>query len=312
MVTNPNFKIVANNKDVTATIKKNLVSLSFKDEANNNADELTIVVTDDFARPTYYDKLQLYLGYGNDLTFCGVFNVQSTNRNFKKSLTINATGVDFHNSLKERRSITYEKISVQGICEQIATRNSLQIKSDFSDVYFQTIAQHHESDLNFLNRLAYQLNAIFNIKNQTLIFTHKVKGNKQNTALPTYTIDVNECESFTVKHSNRTLYKSCKVQWHDTKTNQSQYVLSGSGEPCFIVTSPCATAAEAKIKADAKLQTENQGIYTGEITIAGKVVYAGGIITIINAGEDSKTYQITSVNHTFDTSGWKTRIEFKN
>ena len=53
MVKYPNFKLLANDKDVTSTLQKELISITFKDEENDNADELTIKVGGEFARPQY-------------------------------------------------------------------------------------------------------------------------------------------------------------------------------------------------------------------------------------------------------------------
>ncbi|WP_108062731.1 phage late control D family protein [Poseidonibacter lekithochrous] len=311
MVRTPNFKIEANGKDVTANIKANLESLELKDEANENADELTITVTGEIARPKYEDELKLYLGYGDNLTFCGLFTVQTTTRENNHILNISATGVNFSNTLKEKRDITYEQISISDICSQIAARNNLKVKSDFTDVYILSQAQSNESDLHFLNRLAGEYNAIFNIKNNTLIFTKKIVNDKKNQELPTYTIHESEIKDLSIKHSNKTLYKSCKSTWHDTKENKGQEILVGAGEPCLVNKGNFKNAAEAKAKANAKLQKANQGIIEGSFTKEGEVVFAGGTFDLEGTLEDDGEYQIKTVNHTFDTNGWEIKIDFE-
>ena len=307
----PNFKIIANGDDVTAILKQNNTSLSFKDEANEKADELTIKITDGFIRPKYEDELQLYLGYGLNLTFCGTFKVQSSTWDKHQGITINATSVDFSNVLKQKRDITYEKLSIKDICSQIANRGGLELKCDFDDIFMTSIAQHDESDLNFLNRLARDLNAIFNIKNNTLYFMKKVKDDKKNDELPKYTISANECISISIKHSNRTLYKSCKATWHDTKTNTTKNIIIGDGMPQLIYKSSFKNEAEAKLRADAYLQRANQGIVTGSLSIAGEIIFAGGVLNLIDTLEDDGEYQIKSVSHDFSGSGWTTSLEFE-
>jgi len=313
MVKTPNFKIIANDKDITTTLKKELISLTFKDEANKKADELTLRVGGDFKRPQFEDTLKLYLGYGEDLIYCGSFSIQNSTRIGNNILSISATGVDFSNVLKEKRDITYEKISIKQICKQIADRNVLKLKSDFDDVMILSIAQSSESDLHFLDRLAEDYNAIFNIKNDTLVFTHKIKANKINEDLPAYTISANECLSNTpsIKYSNKTLYKSCKSIWHDTKENKTKEVTVGVGEPVLINKGSFKNAAEAKLKAQAKLERATQGLITGSLSLDGDVIFAGGKLILIDTLEDDGEYQIKSVNHNFSSNGWIINLEFE-
>jgi hypothetical protein len=311
MVKTPNFKLLANDKDVTDLLQKELISITFKDEANEQADELTIKVAAQFARPQYEDELKLYLGYGTDLAYCGLFVVQTTTRESNNTLSISATGVNFSNVLKEKRDITYEKISIKDICSQIANRNVLKLKSDFDDVNILSIAQSSESDLHFLNRLAIDYNAIFNIKNGTLIFTHKIKENKKNEDLPAYTLSADEVASISIRHSNKTLYKSCKSIWHDTKENITKEIIVGVGEPVLINKGNFKNAAEAKLKAQAKLERAVQGLVTGNLSTAGKIIFAGGILNIEDTLEDDGEYQIKSVDHNFSANGWQINLEFE-
>jgi phage protein D len=312
MVTNPTFKLLANDKDVTNTLQKELISITFKDEENDNADELTIKVAGEFARPQYEDELKLYLGYGDDLVYCGLFTVQTSKRNDNNILTISATGVNFSSILKEKRDITYEKISIKDICQQIASRNNLKTKSDFDDVSILSIAQSNESDLHFLNRLAKSYNAIFNIKNDTLIFTHKIKNNKKNKDLPSYTVSADEVSTLSIKHSNKTLYKSCKSIWHDTKENKTKEIVVGVGEPILTNKGNFKNEAEAKSKAQAKLERAVQGLVSGSLSMAGEVIFAGGTLNLIDTLEDDGEYRIKSVNHSFTSSGWTISLNFEN
>lgn len=313
MVKNPAFRLLANNIDVTETLQKELISLEFKDEENNKADELTIKVGGKFARPQYKDELKLYLGYNDDLIYCGLFAVQTTTRYDNNVLAISATSVNFSTTLKEKRDMTYEKISIKDICKQIADRNNLKLKSDFDNIYISSLAQNNESDLHFLNRLAREYNAIFNIKNDTLIFTHKIKNSQKNQDLPSYIISATEASQLQIKHSNKTLYKTCKSIWHDTKENKTKEATVGTGDPTLIIRGSFKNEADAKAKAQAALERATQGLISGSLTISGNVIFAGGNLKLIDTLEDDGEYHIKSVHHTFTKSnGWITKIEFEN
>jgi len=311
MVEKPQFKLLANDKDVTSTLQNNLQSISFIDHANDKADEITIVVTGEFKRPQFKDELKLYLGY-EELVFCGLFQVLEPTRTNDYNLSIKATGVKFSDTLKEKRDITYEYISIKDICSQIATRNDIKIKCDYDDVYPISIAQSGESDLHFLNRIAKDLNAIFNIKNNTLVFLKKIKENKKSDALPRYIIDVKNNTSLTTTALGKTIYKSCKSTWHDTKDNEVKSVIVGSGTPQIQNKGSFKTTAEAKLKAEALLQRALAGTIKGNLSVPGQIMFAGGIVEIINSLEDDGEYSITKASHTYDSKGWKTDIEFEN
>ncbi len=311
MVRKPKFKLLANDKDVTSTLQKNLQSISFIDHANDKADEITIVVTGEFKRPQFKDELKLYLGY-EELVFCGLFQVLEPTRTNNFNLSIKATGVKFSDTLKEKRDITYEYISIKDICSQIATRNDIKIKCDYDDVYPISIAQSGESDLHFLNRIAKDLNAIFNIKNNTLVFLKKIKENKKSDALPRYIIDVKNNTSLSTTALGKTIYKSCKSTWHDTKDNEVKNVVVGSGTPQIQNKGSFKSTADAKLKAEALLQRALAGTIKGSLSVPGQIMFAGGIVEIINSLEDDGEYSITKASHTYDSKGWKTDIEFEN
>ena len=305
------FKIEANGKDITSKLQADLSSISFSDEDGNQSDEITIKVAGNFKRPSYKDELKLWLGYeGKKLFYCGVFLVQSTEKD-DNSLSITATGADFSSSLKVKRDLSYEKLSLKAIAKIVADRNNLKLKSDFEDMQLTHLSQTKEGDLSFMKRLAKDYDGIFSIKNNTLVFMRKVKNEKKSDELPMFKIDKSECASVSIKHANKTLYNSCKVSWQDTKDNQSKSISVGNGDPILMLEGQFKTPAEAKNKAEAKLQRANRGLKSGSLSMYGKEIYAGGTLKLTGSGEDDGEYMITSVNHSFD-SGWKINVNFEN
>jgi len=47
------------------------------------------------------------------------------------------------------------------------------------------------------------------------------------------------------------------------------------------------------------------------LSIPGEIIFAGGVLNIKNSLEDDGEYQIKSVTHTLNESGWKTNLEFE-
>ncbi len=293
-----NYKFVVNDKDVTASIRPNFISLSLTDNAKDDADELTLTLSSKFKRPSYKDKIKVFLGWGNELQFAGLFFVQSTSIRDNRELTIKATGVNFNGDLKQRRNFTYLDHSLGDIAWEVSTRHDLEVRTNFNDV--RRFEQKNESDLAFLNRLAKEYNAIFNIKNNTLYFM------KQGTEVPEIAVDINRCISSDITFANRTFYKSCKAIFHDTKLNKKVSVITGEGKPVLIKQGKWHNNDDALIAAKNALKRANRGEASGNLTYRGNIYFAGSKLEL-----DKQFYEVTKVTHNI-SNGWQTTLDFKS
>lgn len=303
----PLFKIEANGNDVTEHIAKNLVSLSFDDNSGTLADELNITVFGNFKRPDYQDKLKLLLGYKETgLYFCGTFIIQNTSRDYKENrLSIAASSVDFNGTLKEKRNISYNSLSLSKLCGIIAERNKLQHKCDVA-ANIESISQTNESDLSFMERLSKKCGAIFSIKNDTLLF-FKEKGDEFK-----FKLHVNECKALNIKYANRLIYNSVSASWHKTKENELEKVTVGKDTPEYHINRTFTDKEQARISCEAKLKKLSEGTKSGSLTTTGRNFFAGGILNIEGAGEDSGEYKIKKVTHNISASGYTINLEFEN
>ena len=201
-------------------------------------------------------------------------------------MRITATGADFSKNLKVKRSLSYENVSIKKIVEIVASRHNLEVSSDFDDIYVVHLEQTNESDLHFLKRLAQEDNAIFSIKNNTVIFKKKIKNNKKSKDLPRFSLDEDECENVSIENTNKTLYNSCKAIWRDTKENIQKSITVGSGEPIKVIKDSYENVAQAKLKARAALEKANAGLKSGSIACYGFEIYAGGILDLTGTYDD--------------------------
>lgn len=304
----PDFKIEVNGKDVTANVKKHLVSLSLKDESGDATDELTLNFDNLFKRPAYEDKIKIWLGYKETgLYYCGAFLVQTTEKN-QNALRVRATSTNFTTEIKKKRNKSYENISLYDLVKKIADRNSLKYKCDFNDVFFKHLSQTDESDLHLLNRIAKMYNATFNIKNDTIIF---IKKQKNSDNLPAFEIDRKNVSSYSIKYANKTLYKSVKATWHDTKENKQKEVVFGNGEPQYILQDNFKDENEALKRTEGILNLLNAGIVSGNLAIDGMNIIAGAKLKLTGFGEDDGEYSIKRVTHNLSSSGYTVRVEFE-
>ncbi|WP_324171972.1 hypothetical protein [Sulfurimonas sp.] len=307
----PLFRLVANDKDVTSHIASNLKSISFSDEDGLKSDKIDISVYGDFKRPQYKDELKLYLYYQEQSKefYCGLFIVQNTTWNIDNSITISATATNFSNSLKELRNRSFKEISMKNIVSQIASEQNLKVKCDYDDIFYPYKAQSNESDIAFLGRMAKELNAVYSIKNETIIFLRQ----DEKSTLKTVTIDAKNCDSLTIKNSNKTYYKSATCKYQDTKENKIQTIRVGDEKPSYQIQETFTNKSNLEVQAKAKLTQLNKGVKSGSFKIAGFGIYARSNLRFLNIKqEDDVTYHIDTILHTLNDSGWNMSVTFSN
>ncbi|MBL4775302.1 MAG: hypothetical protein JKY87_04525 [Mariprofundus sp.] len=292
----PNYQIIVNGKDVTASIKPCLISLSITDNHKDEADTLELMLSKKFKRPNYGDEIKVYLGWGSNIRFAGLFFFQKSTLINNKQLTIQATGIDFTKGLKERRNKDYD-VSLNEVVKIIAERHGLTVKTNMN--VGTRFDQKNESDMAFLNRMAKEYNAVFNIKNNTLYMMQK------GADVPQVSLDINKCVSSEITHTNTTFYKSCKAIFHDTKLNKVVEAVVGEGVPILIKQGKWLNKQQALEAAKNALQRANQGTAEGTVTIIGHVIFAGSELLL-----DNERYQIEKVTHNL-SNGWLTDIQFK-
>lgn len=309
------FKLEANGVDVTKQLNTQTSEISFTDEDGTVSDEISLRVEGLHKRPKIADELKLWLGTKEKgLFYCGLFQVSRTPVTYGEEnfLNITATAVDFSKNLKVKKSQSYENCSIKEICEIIAARHNLSVKSDFEDIYVLYVEQSTESDLHFLKRIASEYNALFSIKNNTLVFHKKIKNGKKSEDLPRFNLKISDNNNIRIEPTNKTSYNSCKAVWRDTKDNMQKSVTIGDGEPVYLLKDAFESEADAKSKAEAALQKANAGTKEGTIKCDGFEVYAGGILSLSGTLEDDDEYHIKRVDHIVNSSGWKITIKIEN
>lgn len=304
----PTFNLLANGVDVSSLLQKNSFSLELRDEDGSVSDELTLQVAGVWKRPKYKDELRLWLGYKESgVSYMGSFRVQTTERINNNELTITATGVEFSEELKVKKDREWKDVSLKSIISTIAGEHGLKTKCD-ADVDIKYIAQHDESDLAFLKRIADRYDLLFSIKNNTALMLDRSKKNER----PKFSISAKECISLSIKHSNKTLYESAKAVWRDTKENQDKEVKTGEEMPQLRIEGSFKDEDEALKVAKGRLQKANRGLKSGSLDVAGGVIFAGGVLVLSGTVEDDGEYSIKRVTHRYDNAGWVTSIEFEN
>jgi len=306
------LELTIDGKDVSV---EQISSLSFDDASGVKSDRVRLTVNHNFPKPAPSAKLELIFKafQGNELIEelnCGYFHVQTITRTNLNTLSITATGVEFNEKQKEIHSKHYNDTKLSNIVEIVADRLGHKVKYQAVDPQIKSLHQTNESDINFLERISKDYNVLFSIKNDFIYFI-----GKNDESLPISKIDVSQCSSSSIKHSTKKHYKSCEASWRSIDENKILKVTVGDGTPVIKIQSAYKDESDAKLKAQAKLDSINKGTVRGSLSLKGQSVYAGTKVELFNTyeGEDDGLFSVESCSHTYSSNaGWTTSLEIEN
>lgn len=314
MVRHPDFKIFANGKDVTDTLRKYLISIEYTDDIDNEADGFTIKFQgENFTPPSFKDVLKVWLGYQDNLWYIGSFSVLKSRLEYETmEVEVTATPVNFGSQIKEKRTTSYDNVTLDQVLKKIGARHALSVNNSFPKHSYSHKSQTNESDMVFMRRLAKELGATFAIKNNTILFRPK-KGGDNEKELPSLSIDAKKTKGLWFETLDKTVYKSATASWHSTKENKTKKVTVGSGSPVLHVRGSFKSESDARIKAKAKLEASNRGNFRGGFEYEGENLIAGAKINLSNlpAGWPS-SFGIKQVRHSWSDGGYTINVEFEN
>lgn len=327
MVRKPIFKLEANGKDITQTIKQNLISLGFDDKEGFKSDEISFKVRGLFAKPTFGDKLELYLGWAGEgeegadnMWLCGKFAVQTCERDYKEQSTeVRATAVDFAGEIKTKKRRSWENTTLFAIAGKIADENALRLKTSGEDMAIRSRLQDGVGDLEFLYSLSKELGYLAATKNDTLILAPKSGDDESDEAekggdgLPQIELNLSDLASLNITEANRNAYNAVVCEWQDIASGKRKQIKVGKGKQTYKMQIPEPKSdAEAYKLAQSKLNELKKGGINGRCSCMGANIVAGAQIKFKGAaGLEDVKFSVKSVSHTLEPTNYSIEIEFE-
>ncbi len=342
--------IIVDGTDISADLSPDLLSFSYGDKADGEADDISITLKDPEARwagswtPEANLKLAAYIiavgGPTPGSLFCGEFYADSFRfSGAPNTVAIRAQSIPLDTPVRrKRKSRAWEKMDLRAIAAQIARENSLELFFDAQDTG-QTLDrrdQDHESDLEFITKLAKDAGLSVKIE-ETRIVIYDKKAYEQKDPVSTLTLKASPILSweFSSEHSER--YKSVTVAYRDPQQKKKKSAASHATETggtasrnpavmTYTATDPHAPEAaqeyeekkraksmdEARSMAKAKLRELNQNAVTGSITMVGDPSKAAGeVIALAGFGNFDGNWFIEGATHDVSGSGYTTRLELR-
>lgn len=334
-VPQPAFELAYNGKAITAEVTPYVTAITYTDNLTGESDDLDVELEDTDGRwinAWYPEKgavLTLKFGYlGQTLVKAGVFAVDEVNLSGPPSVVkIRALATGVQEAVRTRKGRSYEKTTLAAIAQRIAKRHKMKLIGKVEALQIDRATQYHETDLQFLSRLAAEYGYAFKVteNNTKMVFwkTADLHGQKPiRTFTPADMISYNASDKITDVPGD------AQVKYHDPKTKklvvygvkEGQTTVVGqtnAGKSASADTvkmsrrAPTKQAAEAM--ASAELDRRHLDRTSAEIEIEGDAgLAAGGVVELAGLGRLSGNYTMTKVTHRIARgNGFTSSLELK-
>ncbi len=323
----PQFRLTANQSDITAMISERLVSLRYTDEAGNESDALEIVLADHdpdkpIALPPTGAELELSIGYDGKLDRIGKFVCDEVEMSgWPGEMTIRARAAPFDVSkggmanLQTQKTRSWPKGTTLGnMAKKIASEHGMKpaVMDSLAKIALPHIDQADESDLHFLARVAKKYDAIVKAAAGKLVLA-KVGSARSISGepLPSITLKPADVSRYRVVLSKRETVGMVVAYWHEVKKSKRHEIKVGSGEPVRRIRMNHASREMAISAARSELDRRSRRKVTASVTLPGRTdLVAEGrmILRDFREGVDGE-WSITRAEHTLDGSGFVTTVD---
>lgn len=308
----PAFRIEADGEDATGPISDRLISLTVTDEDGQIADRLEITLDDRDGRiafPQIEAVLELWLGFkGRALSYIGRYQIDGVaGEGGPDTMIIRAAAIDLKSPIRAPRTRAWEDKSLSEIVETIAGEADLEpvVSDSIAATRWPYLAQTAESDLNFLTRIAAQLDATAKAAAGRLLVAKRGED-RTPAGDPVEAVSIARDRlrpGWRWELGKREDYGSVEAEWSDTAGGQLRKVVRGDEDPRRKLRHVYSTEDEATRAAEAELSMAGRAPLRIDATLAGfePALFAGGKLDLRGlraplAGEwhiDQVTHQLS-------------------
>lgn len=320
----PKYKILYNNRDITADISDHLISLSYTDKVSGEADEfeMTVEDKDDLWKNEWYpDKnanVTCEIEDNGAVLKCGNFQIDEPQFSFGADgdiTTIKGVSAYYSTALRTKKHSAHENKTLGEIARTIAAKHGLTVQGTIPEITIGRVTQHNKNDLAFLEGLANTYGYIFSVKGKIMVFTDITTLEKASSILTLKKPDIISC-SITDKSAQT--FKKASVKYHNPATREDiSYETSEDPDASTDDTLSIRTKAENKQQAEriakTNLYRKNSFQKEGSINLKGNTLLVSGInFQLIGCGKLSALYHVIESNHALDrNAGYTTSLQIK-
>ena len=324
----PAFRLLANDKDITAAVQDRFSSLRVTDEAGLQSDLFEIVLADHLlpaiALPPSGAELTLWLGYGDRLARMGLYICDEFELSgWPAQLTIRGRAAPYDGTKQGKTSLQTQKsrswakgTRLADMVATIAKEHNLAATTApaLRGIVLTHWDQTEESDISFLVRVAARYDAIVKPANGKLVVAKRGESKTASgLALPVVTIRPGDVGSYNMTMAKRDASGTVVAYWQNKRGAKREQISMGDGEPVRRLRNYYPTQDAAREAAQTEYNKRLRGEHKLTLSMAGRTdLQAEGRLVLTDdfrpgvAGE----WLTTRVEHSLDKSaGYSCSVE---
>ena len=330
-------EIIFDGADITESIKPYLLSLTYTDNEEGEADDLQLKVQDregEWLRgwldraieaaagaKLKFSAAITQIGWGSDATLpTGNFELDGVKYDTPPSaVVLKGTSLPFSAPIRQtKKSKAWESYKLSGIANEIAAANGLDCLFESAiDPFYERVEQRKTSDSAFLAKLCKDAGISLKASDGQLVLFDQAKYEAQAPVL-TIRKGTRKEKGLYIRASLSTgaaehQYGSCRVSYVDPGSGRCiEGTFSASEEEtgqCLEISAKVADEAEATALAEKRLRLHNKLTRFASFTFPGNPGLVASVTVQLEGwgGWDGK-YIVKQAVHTVDANGYTTKI----
>lgn len=318
----PVCEITIDGQPASSVFATRVMSCEVVDKEGIASDTVSIELLDSppAAIPRKGAIIGVRMGYVGRMAFMGEFEAEEIEvRVLPYTMRIVGKAAGMRGDGKSTRERHWDETSVADIVKQIAGEHGFTAAVDqrVGAYVYKWIGQVGESDWAFLDRLAGRHNAIFSVKNRTLVFAARGTAESPSGGALTpvlVTPAILKPDSMSVRFADRAQFKEVIAVWMDRDAGRKKEVKVTSdseGEGEYRIGEQFADEDEARLAAEAKARELLRRQCGFECEIVGDPAARGGAplrFAGCRSGIDGLGFLIETARHSFSKAGYTTAL----
>lgn len=199
------------------------------------------------------------------------------------------------------RDKTWRKVTIRIIAVKIAKRYHLKLKYYGKKIKIGTIRQSGETDSSFLKKICEEYGMELKVYYGKLILYDKSLFEKK---APVSILTKTDLQEWSYNSTITGTYTGAKIKYTSGKSGRTLKCKVGKGKRILNINEKAENLREARLKACAKVNLENEKAETLTATImANNKIAAGCTVTIKDFASVSGKYFVDKVTHTIEADG---------
>lgn len=229
--------------------------------------------------------------------YCGKFCLDDLSYTGPElTCTIGGVSVPEGNSFRSTdRSKTWKEATLKEVAAEIAGKYHLKLEYTGDTVKLGTIEQSNEADSSFLKKICQDYGMAVKIYSGKIVIYDK--GSFEDKE-PVVTLKKEDLQNWSYSTTMIGTYTGAQIKYTSGKSNKEIVCVVGGGKRILNINEKVESLQEARLKAYARLNAENEKAVTMSVTIMADIrIAAGSTIRIKGLYHLSGKYFVDKVTH---------------